>query len=261
MHLAPRVPRILNSLIAALAVTLALSRAADANRIPLVGTSTTPNGIPSSVIPAGGLIESIDPDSVPCTQIVTFDDVQGGESPGTVYNGLLWSGGLQFAERFMGQGLSYSGDFDVVSGAPSNPLILQVGLPGQNLDVFAYTGNVLAGLGNVGYPDLDAIGEGSIAMVFPSAQSRVSFELVGGNGGSATLSFYRANGSLIDNVVVSGLADLAYGFKTADDTFSISGILIQNTDASGIGVVNICHGGGVVNSRPLTWGHIKTLYR
>ena len=262
MHLAQSTFRVLVSLATALALTLALSGTAHANRVPLVGSSATaPSGTISSVTALKGMIVAVAPDSVPCIQIATFGDLLGGENPGTNYDGLVWSGGMQFAERFMGQKLSSSGDFDVVLGSPINPLILQVGAPGQSLDVFAYTTNVLAGLGHLGYPDLDAIGEGSIAMYFPLSQSRVSFQLVGGNGGSATLSFYRADGSLIDNVVVSGLADLAYGFATFNGAPSISGILVQNTDPSGIGVVNICHGGDIVKSHSMSWGNINTLYR
>jgi hypothetical protein len=261
MHLAQGVFRVLTSLAAASALTFALSGTARADRLAPLGSGTARLGTTSSVTAASGLIVAVDPSSVPCSQIATFSDVVGGDAPGTNYDGLVWSGGLEFAERFMGQTVSSGGDFDVVSGIPMSPLILQVGAPGQNLDVFSYTTNVLAGLGHLGYPDIDAIGEGSIAMYFPTAQSRVSFQLVGGNGGSATLGFYRADGSLIDNVVVSGLADLGYGFATSDGTQSISGILIQNTDPSGIGVVNICHDGSIVSTRSLTWGNIKRLYR
>ena len=237
-----------------------LSGTVHADRLPLVGT-VPPNTTEHSATALTGLILIVDPGSVPCDQIVTFSDVLGGETPGTNYDGLLWSGGMLFAERFVGQGLSSSGDFDVVSGIPANPLTPQVGAPGRNLDVFAYVTNVLTGLGPLGYPDFDAIGEGSIAMYFPTPQSRVSFEIVGGNGGSATLGFYRADGSLIDNVVVSGLADLGYGFATSDDAQSITGILIQSTDPSGFGVVNICHAGSIVGTRPLTWGNLKSRYR
>jgi hypothetical protein len=262
MHFAQSCFRALAFVAAVSALTFALSGTARADRLPLLGLGTrAPSETSSSVTPTFGMILAVDPGTVPCIQIATFGNVVGGDNPGTNYDGLVWSGGLQFAERFMGQTVSYSGDFDVVSGTPISPLILQVGAPGQNLDVFAYTTNVLSGLGHIGYPDLDAIGEGSIAMYFPLAQSHVSFQLVGGNGGSATLSFYRADGSLIDNVVVSGLADLAYGFATSDGTTSISGILIQNTDPSGIGVVNICHDGDIVKSHSVSWGNIKTLYR
>jgi hypothetical protein len=262
MPLARSTFRVLGFLAAIAALTFAFSGAAHADRVPLIGSgASVPGGIPSSVVPAAGTIVAVDPDSVPCLQIATFDDVLGGPTPGTNYDGLIFSGGLQFAERFMGQTVGYSGDFDVVSGIPNNPLTLQVGAPGQNLDVFAYITNVLTGLGPLGYPDIDAIGEGSMAMYFPYSQSRVSFDLVGGNGGSATLGFYRMDGSLIDNVVVSGLADLSYGFATSDGSRIISGILIQTTDPSGIGVVNICHDGGATKSRAVTWGNIKTIYR
>jgi hypothetical protein len=259
MLLAQNFVRTLTSLAAVSAMALAFSGAARADRLPLVGPGTAQTN--STVHDIGGLIVSVDPSSVPCDQKVTFGDVIGGETPGSSYDGLLWSGDMQFAERFMGQSLSFSGDFDVVSGIPIDGLVLQVGDPGQNLDVFAYTTNVLAGLGALGYPDLDAIGEGSIAMRFAVAQSTVSFDLVGGNGGSATLGFYRADGSLIDNVVVTGLAELTYGFATADASQSIAGILIQTTDPSGIGVVNICHSGGIVKVPAMTWGSLKSLYR
>lgn len=258
MHLARR--GWLVSLAALSALTFVWSVAESSDRTPLVGTAPTV-GRNSLVTPSTGGIVSISPSLVPCDQVANFSDVDGGESPGTNYDGLVFSGGLQFAERFQGQTLGYAGDFDVVIGAPSNPLVLQTGAAGQNLDVFAYSGNVLTGLGPLGYPDLDAIGEGAIAISFPIPQERVSLQIVGGNGGTSTLSFYRTDGSLIDNVVISGLADDSYGFRTADATLSIAGILIQNTDASGIGVTNICHAGNLVSSSPVTWGRIKTRYR
>jgi len=262
MHLARTILRIVFFVAAISALAFARSGTARADRVPLLGSGTTAHGSTThGVAPLGAGIVPVDPSSVPCDLIATFSDVLGGANPGTNYDGLILSGGMLFAERFAGQSVTFSGDFDVVSGTPLGPLTPQLGAPGQNLDVFAYTGNVLAGLGHLGYPDLDAIGEGSIAMYFPSPQSRVSFEIVGGNGGSATLSFYRADGSLIDDVVVSGLADLDYGFATSEGTPAISGILVQNTDPSGIGVVNICHDGGIVNARVMSWSSIKKLYR
>ena len=260
MHLAPPVPRALASLVATLPLAFALSGTADADRLPLLGPNPLDFNGPTRVSSVAGMIVAVNPDSVPCTFMATFEDVLGGNAPGTNYDGLLWSGGIQFAERFVGQTLSYNGNFDVVSGNPSNPLTLQTGLPGQNLDVFDYTTNVLTGLGPLGFPDIDAIGEGSMALVLPTPQSSVSFQLVGGNGGSATLGFYGADGSLIDNIVVSGLAEFRYGFATADGKKSITGILIQNTDPSGIGVDNICFGLIAVSAHESSWGHIKMLY-
>jgi len=243
------------------ALAFTLLGTAHADHRPLTGPGDpTPILGRAIVTSVEGAIIAVDPATVPCTQIATFEDVLGGDPPGTNFDGLLESGGLLFAERFQGQSLSYSGLFDVVSGVIEGPLALQQGLPGQNLDVFLFNSNVLAGLGHLGYPDIDAIGEGSMAILFPLPQSKVSFELVGGNGGSATLTFYRNDGSLIDTITISGLADLAYGFETADGTSSIAGILIQNTDPSGIGLDNVCHFGGVVGTPALTWGQIKVLY-
>ena len=230
------------------------------DRVPLVGTgSPTPSGRPS-ILNTGQIIP-IDTALVACSMSATFSDVEGGGTPGTNYDGVLASGGLLFSERFAGQSTSSSGNFDVISGLPSNPLELQAGEAGQNLDVFDYAGNALAGLGPIGFPDIDAIGEGSIAIYFPIAQSQVKLSLVGGNGGSATLEFYRADGSLIDEVVVSNLADLPYAFGSSDNSYIISGILIQNTDASGIGVDNVCYDATPTSVRPVTWGNLKRRYR
>ena len=250
-------------LAALLALVHALPGIARADRVPLIGSGAaapfTSGSISST---ASHLIVPVNPDSVVCPAMATFNSLPGGENPGANYDGIVQTGGLEFAERFVGQTLSYNGDFDVVSGIATNPLALQVGLPGQNLNVLLYSAsNVLGGLGNLGFPDFDAIGEGAIAISFPTPQFRVSFDIVGGNGGSATLGFYSADGSLLDNVVVSGLGDVRYGFGTADGVRSIAGILIQSTDTSGIGIDNICHDGGVTSSHASSWGRVKTLYR
>ena len=253
----------LGRLAALLALACALPLSARADPVPLIGSGAAApftSGSISSM--ASHLIVPVNPDSVACPQMATFNSLPGGENPGANYDGIVQTEGLEFAERFVGQTLSYNGDFDVVSGIPMNPLALQVGLPGQNLNVLLYsTSNALSGLGYLGFPDFDAIGEGAIAISYPTPQSRVSFDIVGGNGGSATLGFYGAGGSLLDNVVVSGLGDFRYGFGTADGVGSIAGILIQSTDPSGIGVDNICHDGGVTSPHASTWGRVKTLYR
>lgn len=260
MHLAHPSLRSLTARTLACAVIAFSSPALAADRTPLVGAGPPTSGV-ARVHGEIGLIVPISPDAVPCTQSVTFSELAGGPAPGTNYDGVVASGGMLFAERFAGQTSGSIGDFDLISGAPTNPLLPQVGAAGQNLDIFDYAGNVLTGLGAIGFPDIDAIGEGSIAMEFPVPQSRVKLDLVGGNGGAATLTFYRADGTFLDVVTVSGLADLSYGFATIDDSPAIAGILVQNTDASGIGVDNICYGNGPVGTRAVTWGNLKELYR
>ena len=147
------------------------------------------------------------------TQIVDFDDVAGGPFPGVNYDSVFVSHGVGLGERFVGQTVSFVGDNDKLSGAPTGPLTLTAGAPGRNLEVFLYTtSNVLTGLGHLGFPDPSATGEGAFALTFSSDQSEFGFQLVGGNAGNAFIDFFRADGSLIDSVTVSGLADSFYGF-------------------------------------------------
>ncbi len=239
--------------------TLGSAHASD--RVPLTGTSPrTPVG-PPSVISVNGSIVSIDTALVQCSLQATFSDLEGGEAPGTNYDDVLSSGGLFFSERFVGQSVSSAGDFDVILGVPSNPLQPQAGEAGQNLDVFDYAGNMLTGLGPLGFPEGDAIGEGAMAIRFPADQSKVKLTIVGGNGGTATLKFYRSDGSLIDELVVSNLTDLGYAFGTSDDSRAIEGILIENADPSGIGLGGVCYDDPPVSTHQQTWGTLKRRYR
>lgn len=174
------------------------------------------------------------------TQTVTFDDVAGGAAPGTNYDGIMVSGGVSFGERFAGQTNTPSGVFDILSGTPTASLAVVAGAANQNLNVFVNGGSqVLTGLGPRAFPDFDAIGEGSIALLFTSDQSQFGFQLVGGNGGTATLGFYRRDGSLIEQIALTGLADLYYGFSRDGGVFDIAGVSIFNTDLGGIGFDNL----------------------
>jgi len=174
------------------------------------------------------------------TQLITFDDVPGGGAPGTNYDGILASGGASFAERFVGQSNTPVGVFDALSGTPSGPLALAIGAAGENLNVFLNAGtNVLTGLGPLGFPDFDAVGEGSIAVLFANDQSEFGFQLVGGNQGTATIDFFRRDGSLIDRIVLAGLADSFYGFSRDGGLADIAGISIFNDDPGGIGFDNL----------------------
>jgi hypothetical protein len=186
------------------------------------------------------------------TGLITFDDIAGGPAPGVNYNGILSSGGASFAERFLGQTLSFNGNFDVLSGTPVGPLSLQAGAAGQNLNVFDFSTNVLNGLGPLGYPDFEAIGEGSMAVLFVFDQSQFGFQLVGGNGGSATLNFFRRDGSVIQSIVVNNLADAFYGFQRDGNVKDIAGVSIHNNDVGGIGLDNLKHDVPAPVSEPST---------
>ena len=204
-------------------------------------------------------ISQVDYGTLTGTQLVTFDDVPGGGSPGTNYDGIFFSNGVGFAERFVGQTrTTTSGGFDSLSGAPSGgSLTLQVGAAGQNLNIFTNSGTqVLTGLGPEGFPSVDAIGEGSFAALFSSDQSQFGFQLVGGNNGSATVGFYRADGWLIQTITLSGLGSAFYGFQRVGGINDIRGISIFNSDPAGVAFDNLKFDvrsvGGAV-PEPATW--------
>jgi hypothetical protein len=222
--------------------------------------ASTPSGdvvtMTAATVSGTGLIEQVDPTTIPCEILADFEDVKGGgrsgTNYGTNYDDILVSGGLQLAERFSGQTLSYTKIgayiFDVLSGTPSDPLALQIGNSTDNLCVYSTTltkryTNVVAGLGPLHYPDFNAIAEGSVAVLFPSPQSRFTFDIIGAEGGSATFNFFRADGTLLDSIIITPTAFYGetYGFRHTDGIREIAGFSIHNNDPAGIIYDNICY--------------------
>jgi hypothetical protein len=198
-------------------------------------------------------IKQIDYSSLSGTQLITFDDILGGDFPGTNYDGNLILGGASFAERFAGQTNKPVGDFDVLSGTPSGPtLTLAGGELAKNLAVLVELGSqVLVGLGPEGFESFEASGEGSFAVLFETNQSQIGFRLLGGNGGSATIEFFGRDGSLIQQIVVTGLAaDAFYGFAREGGVQDIAGFSIFNNDLAGIGFDDLKFGVGSTPGPP-----------
>lgn len=173
------------------------------------------------------------------TQVVTFDDLPGGDAPGVNYNNLVTSNGVGLGEHFVGQTVGANGVYDTLSGTPTGPLTLVAGAAGQNLNIFNFSTNVLTGLGNVGYPADSAIGEGAFSVLFSTDQSQFGFQLVGGDAGTANVSFFRQDGSLIQAITLTGLANAYYGFSRDGGVQDIRGISITNQDPGGIGFDNL----------------------
>ena len=203
------------------------------------------------------------------SQTVTFSDVAGGSGNGGVgtnYDGILTSGGQQFAEHFAGQTLGalviVPDTFDTLSGTPTSPLALQAGLAGNNLAVFdigGSNGNALAGIGTQGF-NFDGVGNGSIAMLFAAPQFQLGFEIIGTDlnlagapSGNATVNFFRANGTLIDTVVLANLTDGFYGFSREGGLNDIAGFSVNNTDINGIAYDNITFGTSSTVPEPSTF--------
>lgn len=215
-------------------------------------------GFGVSATAAQAQVSLVDYDSLGGTQFVTFEDIASGSGAGASYDGIVFSNGVGFAERFVGQTLTDVGGFDRLGGAPSGgALALQVGAPGQNLNIFENGGtNVLTGLGSLGFPAAEAIGEGSFAALFGAGQSQFGFQLVRGNGGAANVSFFGNDGSLIQSLALTNLADGYYGFQRDGGFNDIYGISIDNDDTNGIGFDNLKFDvrsvGGAV-PEPATW--------
>jgi hypothetical protein len=186
-------------------------------------------------------INQVDYSSLSGAVLIDFESLVGGPAPGSSYDGIIDLAGASFGERFDGQTLSYSGDSDVIGGAPTGDLSLVTGMAGQNLNIFTRPpdGNILTGLGQIGFPGFNAIGEGAVAILFDNDQSEFGFQSVGGNLGSATFDFWTRDGSLIDTVMPMGLGVDFFGFLRDGGVQDIAGISIWNTDPAGIGINDI----------------------
>ena len=173
-------------------------------------------------------------------QVTTFETVAGGAAPGTNYNSVLTIGTASFAERFVGQSLSASGAFDVLSAAPSGPLTLVAGAANANLAVVGFAGTqVIAGIGPGLFPNGSAIGSGALAALFSTDQTELGFDIIGANQGSATVTFFRRDGTLIDSVILSSLSDASFTFRRDGGVLDIAGFAVTNTDAGGFGFDNV----------------------
>lgn len=201
------------------------------------------------------------PSTLTGNHVITFNEFTGTQDPGLNFDGVVDLDGAAFAERLGGQSASSpeGSDFDVLSGAPTAPLSAQVGAPNQNVNiVFDNPSNaqVIDGLGPTGFPNPNAIGEGALAVVFDADQFELGFEIVGANAGTATVSFFKRDGSLIETEVLS-LETLAgaqpFAFRRAASTRDIAGISIHNDDNGGIGYdnfrIHVTSGSGSTSQR------------
>ncbi len=176
------------------------------------------------------------------TQVVTFEDVTGGVDAGRNYDEILVSGGVSFAERFAGQINTTVTGFAVLSGTPSGNLALAAGVANQNLDLSTPAGsNVLAGLGPNNYPNFNAIGEGSIAILFSKDQSEFGIDILYTDLGKATLDFFRRDGSHIEQVILDlpSSTTSSYAFARVGGTKDIAGVSIFNNDTEGFAIDNV----------------------
>jgi hypothetical protein len=184
-------------------------------------------------------INPIFPSQLTVTSRIDFNHVPLGN-----HDEILVLPGARFGERFAGQTLLTNGVFDALSGSPSRPLRLVAGAHLHNLDISnnpaGPPGNrVLDGIGPLGFGHFNALGEGSIAVLFDTDQSELGFDIVGADGGSAFLSFFRRNGSLIERITLSDLTDGTYAFRREGGVSDIAGFSIFNNDPFGLAIDNL----------------------
>lgn len=185
----------------------------------------------------------VNPQTLNLAQIITFDDQPAGWDPGHKVDEPLRLSGASFAERFAGQSLGTTGDFDTVDGRALSPLTLLPGAPGESLSIVRlYASNILNGYGPAGFPRTHAQGEGAIAVLFDEDQPALSFEVLGGEAGSAQVQFLRRDGSIIHELTIPDLRRMSLGFLRADATPDIAGIVITNTDPQGLAIDNLRFG-------------------
>lgn len=185
----------------------------------------------------------VNPDSLPLTQIITFEDQRATMGPGHPLDDFLVLPGASFAERFVGQTLEITGDHDRVYGPAANPLSLMAGHAGQNMSLVIMGQNrVLNGYGPAGYPRRNAQGEGAISVLFDVDQPALAFDLRGGENGFARVIFLRRDGSVIAEIAVQNLGEYAVGFRRQDDLPDIAGFVMMNIDPQGLAIDNIRFG-------------------
>lgn len=189
-------------------------------------------------------------DVVTFNEVDTKIDIANLTSVGTSFDDILISGGVAFGERFSGQHLSTSGNFDVPSGTPTSPLALQVGTPGQNLYPLTVRAislqplqldNALAGIGQSGASSTAGVGEGAISILFSSDQSQFGVQLLKLNGGNTYFDFFRNDGSLIQSFTASVATSSYLGFFREGGIKDIRGVTIWNDDPNGMIIDNVKH--------------------
>ncbi|MEM7724632.1 MAG: hypothetical protein AAF376_20045, partial [Pseudomonadota bacterium] len=190
-------------------------------------------------------VSVVDPSTLSGAAVVDFEDLGLAALDTINLDEEFESGTVQFSAGFVGQTITPSGSFDTLSGTPTGPLTLFNDDPDENiLAVDGGDGNVgntsIAGLGPLGFPAFDAIGEGVISLLFDFDQSEFGFDLIGGDGGGATLQFFSRDGMLLSEIATGTIfGTISLGFATDDGSQSIAGVSIVNSDPGGIGVDNI----------------------
>jgi hypothetical protein len=146
--------------------------------------------------------------------------------------------GITFGEKLVGQTVSSLGVFDVISGTPSVPLAIDTSIdPIHGVNVIGIGSSVaINGLGILGFPNRDAIGEGALTALYNRDQRVIAFDVLGTTGGRIELQFFSRSGALLGDVVVEGSQNITYVFSS--DAEDIAAVTFTNQDFGGLGFDN-----------------------
>lgn len=185
----------------------------------------------------------VPPETLPLAHVITFDDQPSGMGPGIEHRDILVLDGARFGEHFHGQMRGAVGDFDVIAGQALGPLTLRPGPAGELFSIHRLgPSNVINGFGPARFPKREAQGEGALAVLFDDDQPALSFDILGGEDGTALITFLRRDGTVIDAVELTPLSDREFGFMRQALRPDIAGFVITNTDPEGIAVDNLRFG-------------------
>ncbi len=188
------------------------------------------------------------------TQLADFETLPQRREPGFRLDRLYRHRGMWLGERLAGQTVSSIGAHDSLAGFPDAPLAVLPGAPGRNQSIAFHRGfgsNALFPLGKIGFPDLEARGEGSVAVLFDQNQWALAFKVHSGYarplGGAAKtgaliVTFYDRRGK----VIARTSRDLAvginlFGFRRAGRRADIAAITVENTDPGGIALDDLIY--------------------
>jgi len=182
-----------------------------------------------------------------------FETLPQRPEPGFLLDTAFHSKGVWLGERFKGQVVVSPSQHDVLSNNPAMPLEITRGIAGQNLSIAFHNGfgsNALFPLGPIGFPEISARGEGSVAIMFENDQSALGFRvhsdypdplgLRPNQRGTVTIQFFTRNGQKIDQLTrILQQRITQFGFSRVDYISDIAGITIANDDPGGIAIDDI----------------------
>ena len=135
-------------------------------------------------------------------------------------------GQLRIGRRFHGQRDSTVDGFTKLGDVAASPLQLTEGSEGHLFQFKPWNKvAVLSAVGTGGVP-----GHGSLAVRFDHDQSAVAITFGNANHGLAVVQFFRHNGTVIDERVISAVEEREYVFQRHGNRKDIAGFTIQNHD-------------------------------